>query len=466
MEQTVTVRGVLRQWWRVPVIGLLAGMVAFVGSFIVAPTYVSSTRVLIHGRESTILNSNGDSLSNQPGVLDSQLSTTLGATQAAMLGSRSVAEEIVDRLALDERTDDATGPVASLRRGFAISYKWTRAVLTAGFYKDPGKRKATIDNVQHGLSATPIEDSYVLEISAAFDDPEIAADIADTAAAILVESSITRFEQDANSYAEFLTEQASTAQIDRDAAVQSVEEFRESNGITSERTATLTQDEADRLAGELRQAGADLGGARTELSQVSSDLARTPAKSTNSTEIQTGRSTTNVDDQVDNPVYLQLLQRRNVLTGQVAGLQAKIAEIEDALSAEIDSRPKSAIEAELSSLELERDIAISKARQLSELAESAEVNAASRPAELSRLDVAVAPTYPAGPARYLFLGLGLVFGAALGFVWSFLRTQRRRDDDLHDDDTDEADDLREIDLVSAETAGSNGRKTPTVVLTD
>ncbi len=465
MEKTVTVRGVLRQWWRVPVIGLLAGMVAFVGSFIVAPTYVSSTRVLIHGRESTILNSNGDSLSNQPGVLDSQLSTTLGATQAAMLGSRSVAEEIVDRLALDERTDDATGPVASLRRGFAISYKWTRAVLTAGFYKDPGKRKSTIDNVQHGLSATSIEDSYVLEISASFDDPEIAADIADTAAAILVESSITRFEQDATSYAEFLTDQASTAQIDRDAAVQSVEEFKEANGITTaDRTPTLTQDEADRLAGELRQAGADLGGARTELSQVSSDLARTPAKSTNSTEIQTGRSTTNVDDQVDNPVYLQLLQRRNVLTGQVAGLQAKIAEIEDALDAEIDSRPKSAVEAELSSLELERDIAISKARQLSELAESAEVNAASRPAELSRLDEAVAPTYPAGPARYLFLGLGLVFGAALGFVWSFLRTQRRRDDDLTGDDGD--DELAEIDLVTAEAAGSNGRRTPTVVLTD
>ena len=465
MEKTVTVRGVLRQWWRVPVIGVLAGMVAFVGSFIVAPTYVSSTRVLIHGRESTILNSNGDSLSNQPGVLDSQLSTTLGATQAAMLGSRSVAEEIVDRLALDERTDDATGPVASLRRGFAISYKWTRAVLTAGFYKDPGKRKSTIDNVQHGLSATSIEDSYVLEISASFDDPEIAADIADTAAAILVESSITRFEQDATSYAEFLTDQASTAQIDRDAAVQSVEEFKEANGITTaDRTPTLTQDEADRLAGELRQAGADLGGARTELSQVSSDLARTPAKSTNSTEIQTGRSTTNVDDQVDNPVYLQLLQRRNVLTGQVAGLQAKIAEIEDALDAEIDSRPKSAVEAELSSLELERDIAISKARQLSELAESAEVNAASRPAELSRLDEAVAPTYPAGPARYLFLGLGLVFGAALGFVWSFLRTQRRRDDDLTGDDGD--DELAEIDLVTAEAAGSNGRRTPTVVLTD
>ena len=54
--------------------------------------------------------------------------------------------------------------------------------------------------VQGGLGAKQIEDGYAMDVAATWDDPEIAADIANTAADILVEMGNERFEAEAEAY--------------------------------------------------------------------------------------------------------------------------------------------------------------------------------------------------------------------------------------------------------------------------
>ncbi len=49
----------MRPYWRIPVLALLSALLAFGGSFLVTPQYTATTRLLIHGRDATFLNSTG-----------------------------------------------------------------------------------------------------------------------------------------------------------------------------------------------------------------------------------------------------------------------------------------------------------------------------------------------------------------------------------------------------------------------
>src|SRR5579859_5528594 len=125
-----------RHWWRVPAIGLLAAIIAYLASFAVPATYGSATKLLIRGRDTTVLSSTGQDLTNQPGVVDSTLAKALSETQSALLGSRTVAEQVVDRLHLADKPNE-TGVVHALKGALAGTIKRTRAYLTHGFYKEP-----------------------------------------------------------------------------------------------------------------------------------------------------------------------------------------------------------------------------------------------------------------------------------------------------------------------------------------
>ena len=81
--------GLVRAYWRIPVIALLGGLIAFGGSFIAAEKYSSTTRVLIRGREATFLTTSGTDLSQAPGVIDASLAKSL----ACLLYTSDAADE-------------------------------------------------------------------------------------------------------------------------------------------------------------------------------------------------------------------------------------------------------------------------------------------------------------------------------------------------------------------------------------
>lgn len=348
-----SIKTLWRDYWRVPVIALLGGLLAFGGSFAFAPTYASSTKLLVRGRDATFLTTTGADLSAQPGVVDSSLAKALGETQSALITSRAVAEKVVDQLDLAQPKPEPSGWFAKTRRFLGDGYKRTRAILTFGFYKEPELRAGTIAAVHSGLTAAPVRDSYVLELVATADDPQLAADIANAAADALVEVSTARFRADAESYRDQLK-----TQFDQAA-------------------------EQERLASE-------------------AIIARRYALGIDAT----GRSDSEVP-----PVELAALGR----------------------------------------LEEEQSIASARYREVATEYQEAQANVERPRVEVTRVDEADVPLYPIKPVRYLYLGVGLVFGAVIGFFWSWYRLMKRqrREEDTEPDVSEPEVDLRQAEAAEA-----------------
>jgi len=423
-----TARDLWRQYWRAPVIGLLAALVAFAGSFIVPATYAASTRVLIRAKDTTLLNSTGAALGSQPGVVDSQLAGVLTDTQSALLSNRAVAERVVDELALDKISDDDDGIVAKARRGFAAVYKRTRAIVTFGFYKEADKRTAKIDMVQDGLGAKQVNDAYAMDIVATWDDPGIAADIANTAADLLVQMSNDRFRQESEAYRDFLQSQTDEALAEEQAARSALATYKAENGITTtpEDDAQIILASQDDLNAQIRATQAEREAAQAEVSSLRGDLATTSPYATTNQEIVTGRSQTNINSSSANPVYTALLAQLQSAEAKVQSLSARLGALQGALATAQDAGGGaiSEQEAELERLQLDVRIASDTRAQLATELEAATVNAQRTSVEVTRVDTASAPIYPVAPKRYLFLAVGLFVGVLAGFVWSFLRAQR------------------------------------------
>jgi len=425
-----TLRGVLSDYWRVVVIGGLAAIIAFGGSFVVAPTYAAGTRLLIRGRDSTVLNSTGAALGSQAGVIDSQLAAALSETQGALLQTRAVAERVVDDLDLDRKPPKTEGIVGKARKVFSNVYKRTRAILTHGFYKEAPRREAAIGAVYGGLSAKQVGDSYVLEIAATAEGPKMAAAIANSAADVLVQMSAERFQSESDAYRKFLRTQVDRAAKEATNASNAMAEYKADHGIVTspEEDYRLSLESADTLRADLGAAEAELREAQATTASLQSDLASTSPFVTSNQEITTGRSQTRVDSQSSNPVYTQILGDLNAARARTEGLAARVGALRGALGTSegvADTGPISQDEAELARLDLDQTIAEGTLRTLQDSYQAAAVNAQRTAVEISRLDKAGVPTYPIGPKRYLYLAIGLLIGALVGFVWSFLRAQRR-----------------------------------------
>lgn len=423
-----TTRAVARTYWRVPVLALLVGLMAFVASFVVPPTYTASTRILIRGRDTTVLNSNGESLANQPGVVDSQLAATLADTQAGLLANRAIAEQIVDDLDLDVR-EESSGPIATLRKAFAGTYKRTRAILAHGFYKGVDDRTAAIDAVQAGLGAKQVNDGFVLDVVALYDDPEKVAAIANLAADLLVESTDERFRAESAAYRDFLADRVDAANAAEQTARTALSDYKAANGIvtTPEQDAQLLLASEDDLAAQVQSTQAELAAARARASSLRADLAATSPVATTNQNIETGRSETDIETSTASTAYTQLLGQLQTAQADAASLSARLGALEGALGRATGAAPGtlSGEEAELARLQLDVVIAADTRTQLAGELQTATVNAERSVVEISRIDAAVEPTYPIAPKRYLFLAAGVLIGALAGFLWSFLRAQRQ-----------------------------------------
>jgi uncharacterized protein involved in exopolysaccharide biosynthesis len=408
-------------YWRVPVIAVLAGILAFGGSFLLTPAYEASTRLLIRGRDATFLTSTSQGLGSQPGVGDATLAKALGETQSALLSTRTVAEMVVDDLSLAHPRPKPAGLVGRARSLFAGAYKRVRAILTHGFYAEPDQREKAIEGVYSGLAATPVKDSYVIELRATADTPKLAKAIADSAANALVEVSRRRFAQDSGAYRDFLGAQVTRAAADESAAAAAVRKYKQDNGISDvDLEIRLSETAAQQLGEQRKKEKIDLDGTQAEITALEQTLATTPTTDSSTTKIQTGRSTTELQASGASSRYEQLLAQKQQLGATAAGMVARLAAIDKALAPGV-SPSLTGQESELARLELQHSVASDTFKQLSARHQEAVVAADIGTVEVTRLDQATAPTYPVAPVRYLYLALGAMFGAAGALGLQMLR---------------------------------------------
>lgn len=418
--------------WRIVTVAAVGAILAFVGSFLVDPTYTSSTRLLIHGRDATFLSSTGQDLANQPGVIDSSLSQSLASTYAGIATSRAVAETVVEDLALDDRPAK-TGPIAMLAGAAAWVYRCGRAFITAGYCAPVDPYEKAVAEVQEGTSAMPLGSnagasagttgSYVLEVASSGRSPEEAKAVTDAVADQLVLTSASRFATDSTDVIarlETLSEQAEQEVTQRSLELAN---FQTANGITAaDGDQVLSATSHENLSTELVQAQAQAADLQAQLASISQSLRSTPQNTDSSQTIVTGRSTTEMNSQATNPVYNDLLIQQRSLQAQLDGQLARVDELQRALDGAA-ALADNATAAELASLAA----AVTRAQQnladVERTLHESQLTAAQGPTDLTRLDEAAAPPYPAEPKRYIYLALGLLIGAVAGAV---LAAQARR----------------------------------------
>ncbi|MBM9469151.1 GumC family protein [Nakamurella leprariae] len=430
----MTVSAWLRRYWRIPLIALLGAVLAFAGSFLVSPTYESSTRVLIRAKDTSFLTTSGQDLSSGTIVADGSLSKSLAETYAAMATSRTTAEAVVDRLALDAPRAQDDGIIASARRGLSWLYRCTKAFVTSGFCAEIDTRTAAISGVQEGVTAGQLGPntgqgagqpvSYVLEIGATGETAEQARAVTDAVADELVAAGERRFTEDIQRYEADLAAQVAAAEQDVAARTQAVTDFKNTNGLsTAEEQQVLAATSYDTLQNNLLDAQAQLADLQAQLASTEASLADTPQLLSNNQRIQTGRSDTTVESDATNPVWTALATQRDQVRAQLNGVQARIAQLQSQLAAASPTALNTA-QGRLVVLQQDLDLARSNQADLTGRLQQARSTAVTGGGELTRIDTAALPAYPAAPKRYMYLLLGLVFGGLAGAALTWWARRR------------------------------------------
>ena len=413
----------LRRYWRIPVVGLLAAALAFLASYLVYPTYESSTRLLVHGRDATFLSSTGEDLAAQPGVVDASLSQALLSTYSGIATGRNVAVAVTDELALDKKPE-STSPYAAVAQAFAWMYRCSRAFVTAGFCAPVDAHEQAVLEVQEGITAAPAgtnggesagqPGSYVLEVMASGGSPAEAKAVTDAVADQLVKTSNDRFQNDAAKAVASLERQVEIAEKELRASTQATARYQTENGISAaDVKAALSAATLETVRESLITARADLADTEAQLASVELSLRQVPRTERSKETIVTGRSSTDVSRNGTSTVYSELTAKQSTLRADEAGLQARV----NRLSRQVrDAKPLAGnrTAADLVVLQERTDLAMGNLRELTAKLQQAKSNSAQGAVDLSRLDPASEPTYPMKPKRYIYLALGLLIGALAG----------------------------------------------------
>ncbi|HZT05504.1 MAG TPA: Wzz/FepE/Etk N-terminal domain-containing protein [Chloroflexota bacterium] len=435
-----------RRWWPLGAfVTLLAGLLAYAASFLISPTYSSTTRVLVRAYDARLLSSTGEDVAARPGTIDVTQPKSLNQTLAGLATSRAVAEQVVNDLKLD-------GPPAEDGSFFgrikATVKGWVRvggAMLQYGYYAEPTPHEAAVDRIRRSIDATPIKDSYLIEIKARADDPGLAKAIAESATRAFIQQSGDEFQRHASKFQSVLAGEVDRARAEVDRAESALEQYKSEHGISDIAEAQkLSAADEQTLRQQLRDVEVNLGSQRARQEALRSTIAtlspteRTTSQASGqnsvstSTTAEAGRAaTTTSNDSATNltenretvspsRVYQDLQKDSLSLAAEIAALEAK----RDRLDAALQTRTQAAAQlaadaARIDALDLQRSSAHSAYSSIRASYEAAVVNDARGAQEVAQVDAATQPVYPDKPLRYLFVLFGLMFGLAGGAGLAF-----------------------------------------------
>jgi succinoglycan biosynthesis transport protein ExoP len=416
---------ILRENWKlVALTAVLAAVLAYGISYAFAPTYGATSRILVRARETRFLTGTGQDLKSQPGVVDSTLAKSLTQTSSALVKGRAVAEEVVKDLKLDTPKPVDTSILGRVRDALKTVRNYAVALGKYGMYREPASAfDAAVSEVEDNLAATPIKDSYLIEIKATADRPELAAAMADSAANALVRVSQERFKSDAVAYVQFLKGQVDSAQAAVDKVQQQIRAYKEQQKIVNvTEELRLSAGSTETINQMMRETLVDLESARAELASIADAISRVSATEQSSSTVSTGRSSTTTTNTSPNRLYQDLVARRTTAESKVAALEARQTALQQDLAQRSTLLPQQ--EAYLADLDRQLGAASDTFRVVRSSYDAATLNAAQGAEEVSVSDRASAPLYPEKPLRYLFAIVGAICGIAGGIGLAQLLQRR------------------------------------------
>jgi succinoglycan biosynthesis transport protein ExoP len=252
---------------------LIAGLIAYALSQLLLeanPIYEASISITMQPSEEELIFNR-----TFMGVSQFNPATIITQSHIERLLSRPVAERALDMLLAKYGKDGMAEPPTTFGRVKAAFWR-TWNTLNYGYHVQPTPRDQLVTEIQQSLDIEIVEGSYILNITVSYDDPEIAAEVANVIAKAYAETASADFLQEAQDVVATISEQEEATKRllgERRAIREEKSRLIGVNEVSTERTVAL---EARQTAREgLRDArialegrGAELDGLRELLAGV------------------------------------------------------------------------------------------------------------------------------------------------------------------------------------------------------
>ncbi|MBA4265689.1 MAG: exopolysaccharide biosynthesis protein [Comamonadaceae bacterium] len=463
-------RALVKHKWTILVITILCTLAAVVYTMRTTPQYYSSALLQIDRTAQKVVGFNTE-VEVDEAPLTEQLRFS---TQIALIKSRSLAERVIDELGLYQSNPSAhaaahasaaspdpagthaaidwTG-IALVDKALSKALHWwgtARARLTSPEAETPAvSRTDALARFERGLRVEPVRSSRLVKIGVLNPDPEQAARIANATAKAFIASNIERKVGSSLYARQYLEEQIRQTKAKLEESERVINDYAKKNEILNlgERGSAATQTFVD-FSAALSKAEQDRIKAETLYNQVRLDPESAPQAVTNEAirayKVQRAQLQAEYarDLAVYKPDYPTMVQAR-----------AQIAELEGHIQREVNNILNSVqaqyISARRAEEQLKTRVASTRAEVLTVQDRSVDMNLLSRELDSNRqvydsllqrlkevsvtagittnnvsiVDEARVPLFPAKPNTKVNIGLGVMLGLFLGMLAALIREQ-------------------------------------------
>ncbi|MDO9439157.1 polysaccharide biosynthesis tyrosine autokinase [Hydrogenophaga sp.] len=458
-------RTLMRRKWTIIGIAALGTIAATAYTLQITPQYESAALLQIDRSAQKVVGFTTD-VEVDEGPLSDQLQLR---TQVELLKSRSLAERVINELGLYKPGGETTPPTQAApepavtpaaassnepldqAKVFVLTW-WNKA--RALFASDPEpqtpvSRAATVAQFQQSLSVEPIRNSRLVQVRVVDPDPERAANIANATAKAFIASNIER-KMNSSIYArEFLEDQIRQTKVKLEESERVINDYAKKNEILNlgDKGSATTQTFVD-FSAALAKAEQDRIRAETLYNQVKLNPESAPQAVTNEAirAYKEQRARLEADyaknRMVFKPEYPAMVQARaqieeldtriktevNNILSSVQGQYLSAKKAEDLIRSRVASSRSEVLSVQDRSVDMNlltreldtnRQVYDSLLQRLKEVSVTAGITTNN----VSIVDEASVPMFPATPHLKLNLGLGLVLGLFMGMLAALLREQ-------------------------------------------
>lgn len=237
-----------RKKWKILRPTILVALIALAVVQLIAPKYLSESRVLIEGRDNVFLRPDADKDVVDRGIVDQEAVTS----QVQIVLSRDLASEVIAKLKLAERPefDPARGGISPIKALLGL----------IGVIRNPMRltpQERVLDAYYDRLSVYPVEKSRVIVIDFLSEDPQLAARVANAIADAYLRRLQAAKQEQARSASQWLSGEIETMREKVANAEAKVEAFRaKSNLLVGPNGVTLSAQQLGDLTAQLAGARA------------------------------------------------------------------------------------------------------------------------------------------------------------------------------------------------------------------
>lgn len=467
VEDRIDLKTIWRAWvkhkWTIVGIAALCTLAATVYTLQITPQYKSAALLQIDRAAQKVVGFNAE-VEVDEGPLADQLQLR---TQIELIKSRSLAERVIDEMGLYKPAAPATAPAEAgdhgppaWASGFGPADKvvafvgegWNKLrKLVAPSPAEPValSRTATVARFQQAVTVEPIRNSRLVEIRVFNADPELAARIANTMAKTFIATNIERKLHSSIYAREYLEEQIRQTKTKLEESERVINQYAKKNEILNlgDKGSATTQTFVD-FSAALAKAEQDRIRAETQYNQVRLNPESAPQAVVNeairaykeqrarleaeyaknqsvfkpdypamvSARAQIAELDARIKTEVNNILssiqgqYMASKKAEDLLRSKVAGSRSEVLSVQDR-----------SVDMNLLSRELDtnRQVYDSLLQRLKEV----NVMAGITTNNVSIVDEASAPLFPANPNVKVNVGLGVMLGLFLGMLAALLREQ-------------------------------------------